>query len=154
MTFFYISAIRKADNVEVAIKKIEKNERGRWGTIKGKKVPLEIELLYRAGRSGTNCKLKEDLLWLNNALTYSIVFTAIIKMHEWYEHSHSYSLVMERPQPAVDLFDYLDTFGRMSEGVARHIFRQVCSFGGLIQFLFSINIFFFSAGFGSKVIPR
>jgi len=54
-------------------------------------------------------------------------FTDIIKMYDWYERGTYYILVMERPQPVQDLFDYLNEHGPMSEPCARNIFRQVRS---------------------------
>ena len=45
-------------------------------------------------------------------------------MYEWYEHRNSYVLVMERPQPALDLFDSLQQ-QQITEPYARNLFRQV-----------------------------
>lgn len=46
-------------------------------------------------------------------------------MLDWYERRTTYILVMERPQPVIDLFDYLNQHGALSEAVARSIFRQI-----------------------------
>jgi len=46
-------------------------------------------------------------------------------MLDWYERRTCYLLVMERPQPVIDLFDYLNQHGALPENVARNIFRQV-----------------------------
>ena len=46
-------------------------------------------------------------------------------MLDWYERKSSFTLVMERPQPVVDLFDYLHEHGPMKESFARKIFLQV-----------------------------
>ena len=46
-------------------------------------------------------------------------------MLDWYERRNSYILVMERPQPVIDLFDYLNQHGALAENVAKNIFTQV-----------------------------
>ena len=46
-------------------------------------------------------------------------------MYDWFERRSSYILVMERPQPVIDLFDYLNQHGAMPESAAKKIFRQV-----------------------------
>ena len=46
-------------------------------------------------------------------------------MYDWFERRSSYILVMERPQPVIDLFDYLNQHGAMPEQAAKKIFRQV-----------------------------
>jgi len=49
-------------------------------------------------------------------------------MYDWFERRSSYILVMERPQPVIDLFDYLNQHGAMPEQAAKKIFRQVKCF--------------------------
>lgn len=46
-------------------------------------------------------------------------------MLDWFERSNAYILVMERPQPVIDLFDYLNQSGALPEATARNIFRQI-----------------------------
>nr|CAB3264884.1 serine/threonine-protein kinase pim-3-like [Phallusia mammillata] len=95
---------RKSDNVQVAIKQVPKAKVKRWGKLDGRVVPIEFELLHRAATSGNK---------------------GVIGMLDWYERRNSYILVMERPQPVIDLFDYLNQHGALPENVARNIFRQI-----------------------------
>ena len=46
-------------------------------------------------------------------------------MFEWHERTNAFVLVMERPQPVIDLFDYLNQSGALPEATARSIFRQI-----------------------------
>lgn len=46
-------------------------------------------------------------------------------MLDWFERRKSYILVMERPQPVIDLFDYLNQNGAVDEATARKIFLQL-----------------------------
>ncbi|XP_078481808.1 uncharacterized protein LOC144742682 [Ciona intestinalis] len=95
---------RKADNVQVAIKQVPKAKVKRWGKLDGRVVPIEFELLHRAAFSGNR---------------------GVIAMMDWYERRNSYILVMERPQPVIDLFDYLNQHGALPEKVAKNIFKQI-----------------------------
>lgn len=95
---------RKADGVQVAIKQVPKAKVKRWGKLNDRVVPIEFELLYRASHTR---------------------HTGIIGMLDWYERRSTYILVMERPQPVIDLFDYLNQYGALPETNARAIFRQI-----------------------------
>lgn len=50
----------------------------------------------------------------------------ILKLLEWFEGPDVFVLILERPIPCMDLFDYcLKVQGRLSEQQARDILRQV-----------------------------
>lgn len=95
---------RKADGVQVAIKQVPKAKVKRWGKLDDRVVPIEFELLYRASKTSHR---------------------GIITMLDWYERRTTYILVMERPQPVIDLFDYLNQYGALPEPAARSVFRQI-----------------------------
>lgn len=69
-----------------------------------------------------------------------LLFAGVIEMYDWYERKNCYILVMERPHPVMDLFDYLNKHEAMSESLAKTIFRQVaCSFFWLIIYLHNLS---------------
>ena len=68
----------------------------------GRVVPIEICLMKKAGH-----------------------IEGVIKLLDYYEKSDSFVMVMERPEPAKDLFDYITEKGPLSENVARQFFVQI-----------------------------
>uniref|UniRef100_A0A915IMT1 Serine/threonine-protein kinase 1 n=1 Tax=Romanomermis culicivorax TaxID=13658 RepID=A0A915IMT1_ROMCU len=96
------SGFRTKDGLTVAIKFISRDNIASWHTLNGKDVPLEICLLEN----------------VRNVI-------GAIKMLDWFERSDGYLIVMERPSPSVDLFDYISERGALEEKIARNFFRQI-----------------------------
>ncbi|CAG5082941.1 Oidioi.mRNA.OKI2018_I69.PAR.g10241.t1.cds [Oikopleura dioica] len=96
------SGRRITDGLPVAIKRVMREKVKRWETVDGHKVPQEIALMLRVyGHPG------------------------VIRLEDWYECMDSFILVMERPESAVDLFDYIRESGRMGESEAQDVFKQI-----------------------------
>lgn len=50
----------------------------------------------------------------------------VVKMLDWFEKNDSYIVVMERPDPVKDLFDYIsENVTALDEDKARDFFRQI-----------------------------
>lgn len=49
----------------------------------------------------------------------------VIKLIDLYERADSFILIMERPEPCKDLFDYITTKGCIKEAVAQRFFSQI-----------------------------
>ena len=58
-------------------------------------------------------------------LTECVGIGGVIQMYDWYERPDGYLIVMERPFPCQDLFDYISDNGPLSETIAKNFFRQV-----------------------------
>jgi serine/threonine protein kinase len=93
---------RKRDGKLVAIKSISKEKVTEMGELDGHRVPMEICLLKQVSH-----------------------VDGVIPILDFYEKSDCYILVMERPDPVQDLFDYITENGPLSEDVARDFFRQI-----------------------------
>ncbi|XP_076468596.1 serine/threonine-protein kinase pim-1-like [Babylonia areolata] len=96
------SGFRRRDNLPVAIKHILKEKVTEWGQINGHQVPMEVCLLRK---------------------TQSV--QGVIKLLDTFERSDSFILVMERPDPVKDLFDFITEKGALREDAAREFFRQI-----------------------------
>jgi len=100
------SGYRRRDNLPVAIKHIMKDKVTEWGfsQMDGGNVPLEVCLLRK---------------------TQNV--HGVIKLLDTYEQQDSFVLVMERPEPVKDLFDFITEKGALDENTARDFFRQIVS---------------------------
>ncbi|KAF1752996.1 hypothetical protein GCK72_019551 [Caenorhabditis remanei] len=97
-------AVRICDNKMVAVKFIEKKNIKEWGKINGKKVPMEICML-------TKCSETEG----------------VIRILDWYSIPEGFLIVMERPYPSIDMFDFVRAHGKLSEEITHVLFRQIVS---------------------------
>lgn len=98
------SGRRRIDNAAVAIKRIMKNKVKRWHNIKEKQVPMEIALLRRVN--------EQRHPGVNNLL-------------EWFECADCFLLVMARPTPVLDLFDFVSERKRLDEDTSKAIIYQI-----------------------------
>ncbi|VDO93887.1 unnamed protein product [Soboliphyme baturini] len=96
------AGVRMRDNLPVAIKYVSRDSVAAWGTLDGRKVPLEICLLFNI----------RHLL-------------GVIKLIDWFERPDGFLIIMERPTPCTDLFDYISEKGALEERLARCFFKQV-----------------------------
>ncbi|KAI8488103.1 ATP-dependent Lon protease pim1 [Branchiostoma belcheri] len=93
---------RARDGLPVAIKHIVRDDVTEWGQLNGVTVPLEIVLLRRV--------MGHD---------------DIIKLLDWYETRGSYILILERPEPVMDLFDFISEKGALGEFLSREFMLQI-----------------------------
>ena len=88
--------------LQVAIKHIYKEKVTEWGQLNGHNVPMEICLLKKVAH-----------------------LQGVIKMLDWFEMKNGYIIVMERPEPVKDLFDYITEKGALDENTSKNFFRQI-----------------------------
>eukprot|EP00094_Tigriopus_californicus_P002472 TCALIF_02389-PA protein Name:"Similar to PIM3 Serine/threonine-protein kinase pim-3 (Homo sapiens)" AED:0.07 eAED:0.07 QI:0/0/0/0.5/1/1/4/0/192 len=96
------AGIRIIDGVRVAIKQIAKSKISEWGQVNGHRVPLEV------------CLLKQ---------VYGC--PRVVKILDCFERHDYFIIVMERPEPAKDLFDFITEKGVLEEEMAQNFFHQV-----------------------------
>merc|ERR1712012_984873 len=91
-----------SDGLHVALKHVSKAKIFEYGRINGMPVPLEVCLL----RKVSGCP-------------------RVVKILDCFERFDSFIIVMERPEPCKDLFDFITEKGMLEEQLARNFFRQV-----------------------------
>lgn len=97
------SGFRVADGLPVAVKFIARGNVTDWKkNADGTALPMEIALLAEC-----------------------IGICGVIQMYDWFERPDGFLIVMERPSPCQDLFDYISDNGPLSEDIAKNFFRQV-----------------------------
>ena len=93
---------RRRDGLPVAIKRIMKEKAIEKVQVNGQFVPLEVCLLKKVSQ-----------------------VHSVIKMLDCYERNDCYIIVMERPEPVKDLFDYITEKRVLDESIAKNFFKQI-----------------------------
>jgi len=98
------SGRRRRDGRAVAIKRIMRNRVKRWGIVRGRQVPMEVALLRRVNEKR---------------------HSGIVEVLEWFECADCFLVVMARPTPVMDLFDYVSKRKRLTENESQKIMLQI-----------------------------
>ena len=77
---------------------------GHWTVHKGRRIPLELYYLITLSNVPNVTKLLDD-----------------------YETKELIIIILEKPEDAVDLFDYITQKEKLAESEAKHLFKQVVS---------------------------
>ncbi|VBB27947.1 unnamed protein product, partial [Acanthocheilonema viteae] len=94
--------IRFCDELPVAIKFIDRNQVRNWGKLEDERLPMEICMLARC-----------------------VNVPGVIKLLDWYSMPEGFLIVMTRPYPCVDLFDFIKSYKKLDEDLTRFLFRQI-----------------------------
>lgn len=94
--------VRRLDNLPIAVKIIRKDKIILWSGTEAGRIPLEIKLMYQV----LNC-------------------SGCIKILDFVERQDHYLIFMERPEKALDLWDYINTNGPLNENLAKLFFKQI-----------------------------
>uniref|UniRef100_A0A915D6N9 non-specific serine/threonine protein kinase n=1 Tax=Ditylenchus dipsaci TaxID=166011 RepID=A0A915D6N9_9BILA len=89
-------AIRIADDLPVAVKFIERKH------LNDERVPMEICMLARCAK-----------------------ISGVIKLIDWFNMPEGFLIIMERPTPCIDLFDFIHNQQLLDEDLSRFLFRQI-----------------------------
>jgi len=98
------SGRRRRDGRPVAIKRIMRSRVKRWGMVRGRQVPMEVALLRRVNEKR---------------------HSGIVEVLEWFECADCFLVVMVRPTPVMDLFDYVSKRKRLNENESKKILLQI-----------------------------
>ncbi|KAJ1365612.1 Serine/threonine-protein kinase prk-2 [Parelaphostrongylus tenuis] len=95
-------AVRISDDLPVAVKFIDRRTVREWGKINDEQLPMEICMLARCSK-----------------------IRGVIRLIDWYSIPEGYLIVMERPYPCVDMFDFIKGQQSLDEEMARFLFKQI-----------------------------
>uniref|UniRef100_A0A915MBT7 non-specific serine/threonine protein kinase n=1 Tax=Meloidogyne javanica TaxID=6303 RepID=A0A915MBT7_MELJA len=94
--------VRLSDMLPVAVKFIERRHVREWGRLAEQRVPMEICMLTRCNQ-----------------------LSGVITLLDWFSLPEGYLLVMERPTPCIDLFDFIQQQKYLDESLATYLFSQI-----------------------------
>ncbi|XP_062522349.1 serine/threonine-protein kinase pim-3-like isoform X2 [Corticium candelabrum] len=94
-------ATRRFDSKKVAVKAIPKKRVLHWCKVGGELIPREVALMRK------------------------VEHVNIIRLVDYYEKVDCVYIVMERPEPMMDLFDFITAACPLCERTAKFLFRQV-----------------------------
>ncbi|XP_041945328.1 serine/threonine-protein kinase pim-3-like [Alosa sapidissima] len=102
------SGLRKSDGTQVAIKYVKKYRCEPYLKLPAEKqaLPLEVALMHLVSQPPSS--------------------PYVLQLLDWFEEPENFILVLERPYPCMDLFDFIDELGgRLDECLARVVMLQV-----------------------------